>query len=89
MKDHTTVVELLLANGAEVDSKDKGIRSPLSWAAGENHETIAKLLLANGADASPKDIDGQTPLTRADTKGYNDMMRLCLKQKRHIWGKDS
>jgi ankyrin repeat protein len=37
-KRHEAVVKLLLEKGAELDSKDIGGRTPLSWAAVNGHE---------------------------------------------------
>jgi hypothetical protein len=42
---HRAIVKLLLEKGADVESKDKDGRTPLSWAAENGHEAIVKLLL--------------------------------------------
>jgi ankyrin repeat protein len=37
---HEAVVKLLLEKGAELESKDKDGRTPLSWAAENGHEAV-------------------------------------------------
>ncbi|KAH0548187.1 hypothetical protein GP486_008094, partial [Trichoglossum hirsutum] len=65
MRGHEIVVKLLVETGnADVDSKDKGGWTPLSYA-GRN-KAVMKLLLGTGkADVDPKDVDGQTPPSAA------------------------
>ena len=48
-------MKLLLEKGADVESKDRYGRTPLSWAAGNGHEAVVKLLLEKGADVESKD----------------------------------
>jgi ankyrin repeat protein len=56
------VVNLLLANGADADSKDNDRGTPLSRAARYGHEAAVKLLLEKGTDVESKDADyGRTP----------------------------
>jgi ankyrin repeat protein len=59
---HKDVVELLLAKGADVNSKDNNGNRPLHWAAEMGCEDVVKLLLANGADVNARDYNGFTPL---------------------------
>jgi hypothetical protein len=42
----------LLKNGHDLDTKDNGGRTPLSWATEKGHEAVVKLLLEKGADNS-------------------------------------
>jgi len=54
------VVKLLLETGkADVNSKDKSGRTPLSWASERGHEDVVKVLLETGkADIESKDESG-------------------------------
>ena len=44
MNGHEAVVKLLLEKGAELESKDRDGRTPLSWAAENGQEAVVKLL---------------------------------------------
>jgi ankyrin repeat protein len=48
-RGHETIVQLLLANGADVTAKDLSGRTALSVAAEEGHKTILQLLESAGA----------------------------------------
>ncbi len=49
------VVKLLLEAKADIKSRDKHGRTPLSWAAWRGHEAVVKLLLVAKADIESKD----------------------------------
>jgi ankyrin repeat protein len=72
------VAELLLANRADVNRKDKDGQTSLHWAVGRGHKDTAELLLAHGADVNAKDNDGKTPLSRAVYAGHRDVAELLL-----------
>ena len=61
--DLTLDVELLLANGAEVNGRDVHFASPLHWAVWYHHLDMVKLLVASDADINA--ISGCTPLSAA------------------------
>lgn len=64
-KGHTTVVDYLLAAGAEVNkhnNNDHWGTTPLHAAAHANQATIAQRLIVAGADVNAKDMKGMTPL---------------------------
>ena len=46
------MVKVLLEKGAEIESKDKDGRTPLSWARKGGDEGAVKVLLDKGADTS-------------------------------------
>ena len=61
---HTEVVELLIANGVEVNGKDEDGRIPLHFAANSGHKEVVELLINNDADMNAKSYD-YTPLNWA------------------------
>jgi hypothetical protein len=73
---HKDVVELLLANEANVNAEDGNDRTPLHWAAGAGHVDVVELLLARKADVNAKDNKGNTPLHFAAIKGQLDVVEL-------------
>jgi ankyrin repeat protein len=77
---HDIIIRLLLAaDNADVESKDRDGRTPLSWAAENGHEAVVRLLLATGnVDVEPKDRRGRTPLSWAAEKGHEAVVRLLL-----------
>ena len=54
-----------LADGAEVNAKSSGGRTPLHDAAFSDLKEVAELLIANGADVNVKSKFGETPLDLA------------------------
>ena len=76
---HKELVELLIANGADVNarrSKYGGGYTPLHVAATEGHKEIAELLINKGSDVNAKeDFLGRTPLHYAGTK---EMIELLI-----------
>ena len=62
---HKEIVELLIAEGAYVNAKDKKGRTPLHHAATVGRKEIVELLIAKGADVNAKTEGGITPLDLA------------------------
>jgi len=60
------LMEMLIANGADVDTRDVHGYTPLLLAIQEGHTDIAKTLIANGADVNARAVsssgDDVTPL---------------------------
>jgi ankyrin repeat protein len=74
------VIKLLLETGkVDVDSKDKGGRAPLAWAARNGHEAAVKLLLEKGVDVESKDQWGRTPLLWA-ARGHEAVVEMPLEK---------
>ena len=61
----TKVAEVLIANGADIEAKDKWNYQPIHWAAYHDRPEIIELLIANGADVNTKTSLGETPLELA------------------------
>ena len=69
----------LIANGAEVNAKNKAGSMPLHNAAWNNAAPVAELLIANGAAVNAKTKNGQTPLDLA-IREKNTAMQSLLRQ---------
>jgi len=69
------VAALLLADGADVNARDKTGCTPLHWAAEWDHEEVAGVLLDDGADVDAQDGDGRTPLPRAASEQMRKLLR--------------
>jgi len=61
------MVDLLFANGADVNASAKAGDTPLHEAAWRLQRDLAELLIAHGANVNAKDKKGATPLTYAVT----------------------
>ena len=73
------VVQRLLENSAELESKDEYGRTALSLAAGRGHKAIVKLLLSrNDVAVDSHDIIGRTPLSRVAEEGQEAIVKLLL-----------
>jgi len=83
---HKESVELLIANGADVNVKDKWGRTPLHFAAAHGHKELVELLIANGADVNAKESEvGHTPLFFA---GLNDVAEMLIARGADVNAKD-
>jgi len=82
-------LQLLLDRGAEVDAKDGGGWTPLSWAAMGGHEAVVQLLLNRGAEVNAKDKAGSTPLSQAAREGYKTVVQLLLDRGAEVNTKDA
>lgn len=77
--DKNEVIELLIANGAEVNTKDQYYgETPLHYAAEHGDKHVAELLIANGANVNAKNNDSETPLHCATLWGYKDVLELLI-----------
>ncbi len=69
------IVELLIANGADVNSKDRIGATPIYQA---GNTELAKLLLNKGANIKHIDVRGHTPLMTAVEAGRGEVVQLFL-----------
>ena len=77
--DGRTIVDLLLAAGADVNwPSGPGRAVPLHMAARRGHVSIAEALLDAGADIEQRDSKGETPLRRAVNCRHPQLVRLLL-----------
>ena len=87
--DHKDVVELLLANKADVHARNQSGQTPLHLA----NKDVAELLLANGADINARDNEGTTPLIEAagdgtESDGNKDLAQFLLAQGADVNARD-
>ena len=78
-KGYSTIIEILLKNGANVNARDKFKQTPLHLAILHGHSTIVEILLQNGANVNAKDRFKQTPLLLATQKGHSTIIEILLK----------
>ena len=76
--NHTEIVELLIANGANINVRDNDGYTPLYSAVSWGNKEVVKLLIANGADVNGKIKDGWTPLHRAAYQGEKEAVKLLI-----------
>jgi ankyrin repeat domain-containing protein 50 len=81
-----SIVQRLLKNRVEVDSKDSDGRTPLSWA---RNEAVVQLLLENGAEVDSKDNNSRTPLLWAAMYGNKAVVQLLLENSAEVDSRDS
>lgn len=76
---HKDVVELLIAEGAEIDAKDDWHRTPLLLAADSlEGGGVAELLVAKGADVNAMNNNGFTPLLCALQRRNENLAELLI-----------
>ncbi|NET90538.1 MAG: hypothetical protein F6K45_20995 [Kamptonema sp. SIO1D9] len=56
------ICEILIAHGADINSKDKSGETPLHWAAKTGNQAIVELLINYGSDVNALNFSNQTPL---------------------------
>ena len=79
MQGHQEVVELLLANGADVNQASNNGATPLITSSQNGHEEAVELLLVNVADVNQAGNDDATPLIGTSSNGHYDIAELLLK----------
>jgi ankyrin repeat protein len=77
-KGSMDVVELLLANKADINARAGRGATPLHKAAAEGHISVAELLLANKAEIDARDNLGRTALHWAVLNSHHEMVQLLL-----------
>ena len=73
------IIELLIANGADVNAKNDYGYTPLHWTANNGHKEVIELLIAKGADVNAKDNQGRTPLDTAIRRKHPEIADLLRK----------
>jgi len=76
INDHKEVVQLLLAEGANINGTNEFGATALHLASSNNHRKTAQLLLEKGADMNATDEFGRTPLMVAQEERHGDVVAL-------------
>ena len=87
-KGFKDIVELLIANKADIDANNNYGETPLHWTAVSGHEDVAELLLASGANVDAETERGVTPLHWAESRGHKDVADLLRQHGGHDLGSD-
>ena len=85
---HREIVELLIANGTDVNSRDSTGKSSLHDAALEGHKEIVELLIIKGADLNAESGYYGTPLHVAAGIGHKEIVELLISNGANVNVKD-
>lgn len=85
---HTDIVQLLIANGADINLLNEYGETTLHKAAEEGNEGAVTMLLDMGAKLNLQDCDGLTPLLAAAQWGKTAIVRILLDRGASINEKD-
>ena len=75
---HKSVIQLLLANGADINAQGGDYGNALQAACLEGHKSIVQLLLTNGADINAQGGDYGNALQAACLEGHESIVELLL-----------
>ena len=84
LKDGDGLVDLLLADGADVNEKTNNGQTALHFAASKSNLDTARKLISHKASARVKDKRGQLPLHRAAAVGSVPIIKLLSENKSPI-----
>lgn len=87
-KSYKDMVELLLANKADVNAKETDGETPLH-AASRGNKDVVELLLAHNADINAKDSGGNTPLHMTAKEDHKEVAELLLGHGADVNAKDN
>jgi hypothetical protein len=80
---HKEIVEILIANGANINIVNKFNCTPIYFAAALGYTEIVKLLLEKGANTNIKEVQkGETPVDAAKRNGHMEIVNLLSQAKR-------
>ena len=82
-------VEILINNGASIDSYSNNKRIPLHLASYRGYSNIVELLLKNGSDPNYQDEQGCTPLHLSAKKGHVKCIEFLLFYGAELYSLDS
>jgi len=89
MRGHTTVVQELLKNGAEVNEQNASGRTALMLAALAGRNAILQTLIKNGAAVNAKNDEGWTALMYAAWSGHTQTVQTLVRSGAKVDTKNS
>ncbi len=78
LEGHKEIVELLLANKADVNGRNGSGGTPLFGAVVNGHTEVVEVLVAHGANVNATGYSGGTPLETAAWKGHKGIVEVLL-----------
>lgn len=75
---HIPVVQLLLAEGANIEAVNDTIHTPLHFCAKNNHPELMPVLIAAGANIEARNCNAGTPLVFAAYQGHHKCCKALL-----------
>ena len=78
LKNHTSVIQLLLDRGADINARDAENQTALHKAAWNNCTSAMRLLLDRGADPNARNLANQTPLDLARWRNHQEAIDLLM-----------
>jgi hypothetical protein len=80
---------MLLEKGADVNAKNTGGNTALSWASWRGHTETAVMLLEKGSDVNAKDDYARTALHSASSSGHTETVAMLLEKGADVNAKDN
>ncbi|XP_031626099.1 apolipophorins-like [Contarinia nasturtii] len=77
--ENLRAIEELLANGTDVNIRDRNGRTPLFTAARNGRHIMVESLLRNGAHINLKDYYGAAPIHTATSEGHKRVVEILIK----------
>ncbi|MFH1422386.1 MAG: ankyrin repeat domain-containing protein [Planctomycetota bacterium] len=79
MNNSVEIAQMLIRNGADVNTANVYGITPLMWASYSNFYVLAEVLIKNGADVNSKDRDGVTSLMFASGSNSLEVAELLIR----------
>lgn len=76
--DINRVKDILIANPAEVNAREKNYGTPLHLACAKGHKEVAELLIFHGARIDAREWRDETPLHWASQEGHIEVVKLLI-----------
>ncbi|MBN2018798.1 MAG: ankyrin repeat domain-containing protein [Sedimentisphaerales bacterium] len=80
-KGQNDLLEWMILTGADVNTQDQNLMTPLHLAVKDNHFETVKFLVEKGANINAQDVEDKTPLHYAVQNEQLDTVKFLLKKK--------